>query len=115
MKLGNIESNVKGVAMGNSWISPVDSTLSWGPMLYEVSLVDEKGRDAINVQAQYTKTVFDQGNYAQSTNEWRRTQNVVFSRTDGVDFYNVINKVTRSIRENGRTMAGNYLKEVYLI
>lgn len=99
--------------MGNSWISPVDSTLSWGPMLYEVSLVDEKGRDAINVQAQYTKTVFDEGKYAQSTNEWRRTQNVVFSRTDGVDFYNVINKVQRGFKKNIRTMEGNVTKNVF--
>ncbi|XP_077286830.1 retinoid-inducible serine carboxypeptidase-like isoform X1 [Arctopsyche grandis] len=101
---GNIQSNISGVAMGNSWISPVDSTLSWGPLLYEMSLVDEGGLEAINRQANYTKQVFDQGQFAQSTSEWARTQNVVFQKTDGVDFYNVINKVERGFLRSGRTI-----------
>lgn len=92
--------------MGNSWISPVDSTLSWGPMLYEMSLVDENGLEAINRQANVTKQAFDQGKFAQSTSEWARTQNVVFQKTDGVDFYNVINKVERGFLKSRRTIMG---------
>lgn len=35
IKSGKIESNFKGVALGNSWIDPVGSTLSWAPFLLQ--------------------------------------------------------------------------------
>ena len=31
---GEIKCKFEGFAMGDSWISPVDSTYSWGPYLY---------------------------------------------------------------------------------
>ena len=34
VKSGSIESDFRGLAMGDSWISPVDSILTWGPYLY---------------------------------------------------------------------------------
>lgn len=33
---GKIESNLITVAMGDAWISPVDSTLSWAPYLLQM-------------------------------------------------------------------------------
>lgn len=93
VKLGNIQSNISGVGMGNFWISPIDSTLSWGPFLYQMSLVDEDGLAAINHQARLTKTAFTEEKYAKATDEWGETQNVINLKTDGVDFYNVMNKV----------------------
>ena len=34
IKAGRIDCNLAGYAMGNSWISPVDSTITWGPFVY---------------------------------------------------------------------------------
>lgn len=36
-----------GVALGDSWISPVDYVLAWGPLLQSYSLVDRVETDAI--------------------------------------------------------------------
>lgn len=33
---GQIESNLITVAMGDAWISPIDSTLSWAPYLLQL-------------------------------------------------------------------------------
>ena len=33
---GRIESNLVTAALGNSWISPIDSTLSWAPYLLQL-------------------------------------------------------------------------------
>lgn len=33
---GRIESNLITVAMGDAWISPIDSTLSWAPYLFQL-------------------------------------------------------------------------------
>lgn len=34
-KKGEIDSNLKGVGLGDSWISPIDSVLTWAPFLLE--------------------------------------------------------------------------------
>ena len=31
---GNVRVDIRGFAMGNAWIHPVDSTLSWAPFLF---------------------------------------------------------------------------------
>lgn len=31
---GEIEVALVGFAMGNAWISPIDATLTWAPLLY---------------------------------------------------------------------------------
>ena len=41
-KHGEIKSNLRGVALGDSWVSAVDSVLTWGPFLYQYNLLDEK-------------------------------------------------------------------------
>lgn len=32
-KAGTIKSNLKGIALGDSWISPIDSVMTWAPFL----------------------------------------------------------------------------------
>ncbi|XP_077316824.1 retinoid-inducible serine carboxypeptidase isoform X2 [Lithobates pipiens] len=34
---GDVKCNFRGVALGDSWISPIDSVLSWGPYLYSIN------------------------------------------------------------------------------
>lgn len=34
IKNGQIKSNFKGIGLGDSWISPIDSCLTWAPYLY---------------------------------------------------------------------------------
>jgi serine carboxypeptidase 1 len=102
----SIHSNISGVAMGNAFISPLDSTLSWAPFLYQVSLVDEAGMEKILTQAMYTKEVYDSGDYAGATTQWSITQYDVLEVTDGVDFYNVLNKVTKNTIRDERKPIG---------
>lgn len=80
----------KGVAMGDSWISGIDSVLTWGPYLFSTSMVDSKGLEAINNSAQQTKAAVDQGNWLLATSLWSQTESVVEVVTDGVNFYNIL-------------------------
>lgn len=66
--------------------------LTWGPFLYQMSLIDEKGRDLIDEQAKYLKEKLDNNQNFHATLEFFRTQNLIFDLTDGVDFYNVLTK-----------------------
>ncbi|XP_026315470.1 retinoid-inducible serine carboxypeptidase-like [Hyposmocoma kahamanoa] len=90
---GTIGSNLRGVAMGNAWISPVDATLTWGPLLLAAGLVDQTGYDNIQAAAREAERLFNEGQYWNSTAQWRQTQQAVFNATYNVDFYDILTKM----------------------
>jgi serine carboxypeptidase 1 len=79
-----------GFAMGNSWISPIDSTLTWGHLLYQMSLVDEAGEKLIVEEAMKAQAAIDQENWVLATRYWGSTEGVVIDQTNGVDFYDIL-------------------------
>uniref|UniRef100_A0A8C4SVM5 Carboxypeptidase n=1 Tax=Erpetoichthys calabaricus TaxID=27687 RepID=A0A8C4SVM5_ERPCA len=87
----SIKCNFAGVALGDSWISPLDSVLTWGPYLYSISMLDEEGLSEVNVAAKKVQEAFDRGDYAKATSLWSDAENVVEKNTDGVNFYNILN------------------------
>ncbi|XP_028162281.1 retinoid-inducible serine carboxypeptidase-like isoform X2 [Ostrinia furnacalis] len=106
---GTIKSNLRGIAMGNAWIHPVDATLTWGPLLLAAGLVDQEGYEEIQAHAREAERLFNEGLYFQSTAQWASTQGAVFRRTTNVDFYNILTKMpsqpdTRSAYEIAREM-----------
>ncbi|XP_012522347.1 retinoid-inducible serine carboxypeptidase [Monomorium pharaonis] len=95
-KSGTIRSNLKGVALGDAWISPIDSVLTWAPYLLSWGMVDTKGFKNIDAAAQRTRRKVDYGSWAAATTAWADTQGVVFQETYNVDFYNVLTKLSPS-------------------
>uniref|UniRef100_A0A0B6Y7W4 Carboxypeptidase n=1 Tax=Arion vulgaris TaxID=1028688 RepID=A0A0B6Y7W4_9EUPU len=87
---GEIKINFQGFAMGDSWISPVDSTNSWGPYLYATSLVDAYGLNNINKAAKTIEELVKQGKYTEATDAWGAAEGVVEDETGGVNFYNIL-------------------------
>ena len=85
-----IKCNFKGVALGDSWISPVDSILSWGKYLYQYSLLDTQDLRAVQSSAGQVVNYFDQGLYKKSTAYWSKTRDLVSLFTDNVNVYNVL-------------------------
>ena len=79
--------------MGNAWISPVDSTLTWGPLLLAAGLVDEAGYEDIQRNAREAERLFNEEFYVNSTMQWSATQQAVFRATTSVDFYNILTKM----------------------
>ena len=87
---GGIKCNFKGFAMGDSWISPLDYVLTWGPYLYATSLVDETGLAKINKTAMACKAAYDSGQFVESTNLWSETESTINQVTGGVNMYNIL-------------------------
>lgn len=85
-----IDCNFKGVALGDSWISPVDSTLSWGDYLYQFNLLDGRDLRAVNQMAQKSADAAKRGNWNLATRYWGATEGVIDRVTDGVNPYNVL-------------------------
>ncbi|XP_073949476.1 retinoid-inducible serine carboxypeptidase-like [Choristoneura fumiferana] len=88
-----IRSNLRGIAMGNAWIHPVDLTLTWGPLLLAAGLVDDAGYENIQKAAREAERLFNEGLYVESTLQWAATQREVFAATHNVDFYNILTKM----------------------
>jgi serine carboxypeptidase 1 len=85
-----IEINFIGVALGDSWISPVDTVLTWGPYLYSFSLLDQTDLVQVNDLANQTAEAFYSGDYEKSTALWSDVETAIAERTDNVNVYNVL-------------------------
>ncbi|XP_008824644.1 retinoid-inducible serine carboxypeptidase [Nannospalax galili] len=89
---GTIKCNFSGVALGDSWISPVDSVLSWGPYLYSMSLLEDKGLAEVSSVAEQVLDAVNKGFYKEATQLWGKAELVIEKNTDGVNFYNILTK-----------------------
>uniref|UniRef100_A0A803JNJ8 Carboxypeptidase n=1 Tax=Xenopus tropicalis TaxID=8364 RepID=A0A803JNJ8_XENTR len=92
IKAGSIKCQLGGVALGDSWISPVDSVLSWGPYLYSISLLDEEGLQEVQGSANEVQEALKSGQYVKATDLWSQTEDIIEQNTDGVNFYNILTK-----------------------
>ncbi|KAL6263526.1 hypothetical protein P5V15_006315 [Pogonomyrmex californicus] len=91
-KSGSIKSNLKGVALGDAWISPIDSVITWAPFLLSTGMVDTEGFKEIDAAARRTKDNVESGRWVEATSSWSNTQGVVLRETYNVDFYNILTK-----------------------
>uniref|UniRef100_A0A7N8XZX1 Carboxypeptidase n=1 Tax=Mastacembelus armatus TaxID=205130 RepID=A0A7N8XZX1_9TELE len=74
---GTVKCNFAGVALGDSWISPVDSVMTWGPYLYTTSLLDDYGMADVNSAAEAVKQAVEQQQFQKATELWSVTETVV--------------------------------------
>lgn len=89
---GSIKCTLGGVALGDSWISPIDSVLSWGPYLYSISLLDDAGLKEVQAAASAVQDALAKSQFNLATELWSKTEDVIEMDTDGVNFYNILTK-----------------------
>uniref|UniRef100_A0AAX7U7Y8 Carboxypeptidase n=1 Tax=Astatotilapia calliptera TaxID=8154 RepID=A0AAX7U7Y8_ASTCA len=100
---GTVKCNFSGVALGDSWISPLDSVMTWGPYLYITSLLDDYGLADVSKAAEAVKQAVEQGQFLKATELWSMTESAVERNTNGVNFYNIL---TQSSDEKLTSSAG---------
>ncbi|XP_040919043.1 retinoid-inducible serine carboxypeptidase [Toxotes jaculatrix] len=104
---GTVKCRFAGVALGDSWISPLDSVMTWGPYLYTTSLLDDLGLADVNSAAQDVKQAVEQQQFQKATELWSVAETVVEQNTNGVNFYNIL---TQESNDKLRSSAGeNYI------
>ncbi|KAL2101497.1 hypothetical protein ACEWY4_003258 [Coilia grayii] len=109
---GGIKCNFAGVALGDSWISPIDSVLTWGPYLYSTSLLDDAGLMEVGSAAEAIKRAVTDGDFVKATELWSVLENVVEQNTNGVNFYNILGQ--ESDDDDDSTVVKSLLQEDYL-
>uniref|UniRef100_A0A8C4ILZ2 Carboxypeptidase n=1 Tax=Dicentrarchus labrax TaxID=13489 RepID=A0A8C4ILZ2_DICLA len=87
---GTVKCNFAGVALGDSWISPLDSVMTWGPYLYTTSLLDDYGLAEVSSAAEAVKKAVEQQQFVKATELWSVVETVVEQNTNGVNFYNIL-------------------------
>ncbi|XP_076171336.1 retinoid-inducible serine carboxypeptidase isoform X2 [Ptiloglossa arizonensis] len=95
-KEGTVKSNLKGVALGDAWISPIDSVMTWAPFLLSAGMVDTAGYNTISKAAQKTKEAVLSGKWYTATYLWNYTENIILKITNNIDFYNILTKMFRT-------------------
>ncbi|KAI3518169.1 hypothetical protein L1887_06621 [Cichorium endivia] len=85
---GELKLQLGGVALGDSWISPEDFVLSWGPLLKDVSRIDDVGFNKSNSLALKIQQQIADGQYVDATDSWSDLEEVISDSSNNVDFYN---------------------------
>ncbi|CAH9138143.1 unnamed protein product [Cuscuta epithymum] len=85
---GELKLKLGGVILGDSWISPEDFVFSWGPLLKDVSRIDDNGLEKSNSLATQIKKKLDDGLFTEATALWGTLQDVLTNSSNSVNFYN---------------------------
>nr|CAR82263.1 hypothetical protein [Cotesia congregata] len=112
-KKGMIKSNLKGVGLGDSFISPVDIVVSYAPHLYFMGMVGYDCYGSIKDSANTVKNDIDSEKWTQAYKKFLNTIQVIRKCTNGIDFYNILEKTTplRLSRSQYRSDSREQLKQ----
>jgi serine carboxypeptidase 1 len=90
---GEIKMNFKGVALGDSWISPIDFVMTWADYLLATSEIDSNGYTQIQAAANVTLADVLSKHWVQATNDWGNVEGVIEAVSNNVNFYNILDRV----------------------
>ncbi|CAH0558961.1 unnamed protein product [Brassicogethes aeneus] len=95
IKAGDFDIKFKGIGLGDSWISPIDSVLTWPPYLLNLGIIDQNGYNEIQNVANDCKEALNKNSFLNATKLWSKVEYIVDMVTSGVDFYNVLRKTKK--------------------
>lgn len=90
---GVLKMNLRGVALGDSWISGIDYVDTWAPFLRSASLMTEHDKATlVDADVASADAAVAAGDWAGATNAWGAVENDISAATPpGVNFYNILN------------------------
>ncbi|PAN49319.1 hypothetical protein PAHAL_9G440700 [Panicum hallii] len=90
VRAGELNITLGGVALGDSWISPEDFTLSYTQLLLSVSRLDDNAGDEANKRAETVKQQIAAGQWATSQESWNDLLDFISTKSGNVDVYNFL-------------------------
>ncbi|KQJ93707.1 hypothetical protein BRADI_3g06230v3 [Brachypodium distachyon] len=90
IRAGRLNLTLGGVALGDSWISPEDFTLSYAPLLLDVSRLDDNAGDAAKQKAATVKEQIAAGQLTAAWTSWTDLLQFIDTKSAGVDTYNFL-------------------------
>ncbi|KEH38909.1 serine carboxypeptidase-like 51 [Medicago truncatula] len=111
IKKGRLKTTLGGVVLADSWISPEDYVLSWGPLLKDMSRIDDNGLQKSNILAERIKQQLEAGEFINATSTWIQLEYVINKSSNFVDFYNFMED-SGSYSVTSSTIEKRLLKEI---
>ncbi|KAI7756615.1 hypothetical protein M8C21_021366, partial [Ambrosia artemisiifolia] len=90
IKAGKLKLKLGGIALGNSWMSPVDFVESWAPLLKDFSRIDNSGLKTSKRLVEDIKKQIAKGQMKEATKTWGELELVIMNSSNHVDFYNIM-------------------------
>ncbi|KAG2551471.1 serine carboxypeptidase-like 51 [Panicum virgatum] len=90
VRAGELNLTLGGVALGDSWISPEDFTLSYTPLLLSVSRLDDNAGGEANRRAETVKEQIAAGNFTAAEGSWNGLLQFIGTASGHVDMYNFL-------------------------
>ncbi|XP_029671006.1 retinoid-inducible serine carboxypeptidase-like [Formica exsecta] len=91
-KAGTIKSNLKGVVLGDPWISPIDSVMTWAPYLLGMGMIDTEDFKEINTAANSTKDKVEKDQWLEAFHCCLYTSSIIFEKTCDLNIYNILTR-----------------------
>ncbi|XP_047308702.1 serine carboxypeptidase-like 51 [Impatiens glandulifera] len=109
---GQLKLRLGGVALGDSWISPEHFVFSWGPILKDMSRLDDIGLKQSISLARKIKKQLAIGKYEDATQTWGDLEDYISSRSNFVDFYNFMLDSSEGVSTVEIVKSQNYKKSL---
>uniref|UniRef100_A0A804R9Y8 Carboxypeptidase n=1 Tax=Zea mays TaxID=4577 RepID=A0A804R9Y8_MAIZE len=90
VRAGELKVTLAGVALGDSFVSPVDFTVSYVPLLLSVSRLDDNAAGEANKRTQTVKDQIAAGQFAASQGSWNDLLAFIDTKSGSVDVYNFL-------------------------
>ncbi|XP_037523212.1 retinoid-inducible serine carboxypeptidase [Rhipicephalus sanguineus] len=87
---GKVSCKLSGVALGDGWLSPLDSTSTWGQYLYTMSFLDKTNLMTLNKVVSEIRQALVAKDGAEATALWASAEDIVEQLTNGIDWYNIL-------------------------
>ncbi|XP_075557429.1 retinoid-inducible serine carboxypeptidase-like [Dermacentor variabilis] len=87
---GKVSCKLSGVALGDGWLSPLDSTSTWGQYLYTMSFLDKSNLLTLNKVVSEVRQALIAKDGAKATAMWASAEDLVEQLTNGIDWYNIL-------------------------
>ncbi|KAL4565368.1 hypothetical protein LXL04_029460 [Taraxacum kok-saghyz] len=91
------------IALGDTWISPEDFVVSWGPLLRDLSRINNSGFKKSESLVETIKQQIANGEMKEATKSWGDLEEVIMTSSNDVDFYNFL---MDSVENNVSSTAG---------
>jgi serine carboxypeptidase 1 len=90
IRLGRASLSLKGVALGDSWVSPIDYVDTWPDYLYYFSRLSFNDLAVAKNQAKKCDALVASGKWLEATTCWDQMETVISQLADNVSWYNVM-------------------------
>ncbi|XP_005186526.1 retinoid-inducible serine carboxypeptidase-like [Musca domestica] len=112
---GDLRSNLKSVALGSPWTSPIDSMSAWGPLLLNVGIVDKDGYEQIMESYNRTLEYVENEEWHKAYKQWMNTSYIALNVSENVNFYNILKYLKEGDLDSGEvdneTVTGDNAKQ----